>query len=62
MFAARPAPLLVALVLASAGCFVPDVQLQGKACDRAHSCDVGYACVEVNNQGTGVCLLEDAGR
>ncbi len=59
---ALPRLLLAAtLAIASAGCFVPDVNVDGKACDRAHSCDVGYACVEVDATGTGVCRLEDGG-
>jgi len=49
---------LVAACLAAlslGGCFVPDVPLDNKACDRAHACEAGYACVEASDAGF-VCV------
>ena len=64
-----PSPrVFIAVVFGAAGaaavggCFVPNVELNGKECDLAHSCDVGYACVDVDSKGNGICQLEDGGK
>lgn len=45
--------LIAVVVLASAGCLVQDVNLEGKGCSTNHPCSEGYQCV------AGQCLLPE---
>ena len=55
--------VLVAGLALAAGCLVPDVKLDGKACDSAHPCIDGYTCAIQIGSTQGVCISQggDAG-
>ena len=55
----RPA-LLCVLLLAALGCWVPDVDVAGKAADLEHPCEAGYAARPAADGGF-VCEALDGG-